>query len=349
MTSDCGYHCPDMDIWRYQYKDPRTKKIITSDKPIAIKKEFWKAPSEARIIAISLFDSKELYYNALLQYLDSFSAIKKLNNIPDNIWGYETFTVRVYVSRRNPQDVARMGEIENATSDAIVNTLLELGCEIAFVDNKLPLAKKDGTFWRFAAASDQMPHNERVRYLMRDADNILTAVEMYTVADWIRSDKKYHRMHILPVCFGPLTAMLWGGTHTGAGDFADYYDLLKNYPYRYEYGDDEMFTRDLIWPRLKAVGSVLTHHFSRDNIVTTMGSPYRFSCEEPTDEFCRAANSNSNCEDRILPDDKSLSGAVEALGLRMQLDELIKKHPEFFDLQLASPERKFIYDAFKSK
>lgn len=338
-----------MDIWQYQYQDPRNNKLITSSKPIAIKKEFWKSPNEARVIAISLFDGKEFYYQALLQYLDSFAAIKKLNGISDPVWGYETFTVRVYVSRRNPADLTKLGEIKNATPDAIVNHLLERGCEIAFVDNKLPEAKKDGTFWRFAAASDEMPANQRIRYLFRDADNILTAVEMYTVADWIMSDKNYHRMHIIPVCFGPLTAMLWGGSHIGAGDFSDFYDLLKNYPYRFQYGDDEMFTRDLIWPRLKAIGSVLTHHFPRGGFVNTMGTPYTSSCEEPTQEFCFVANKNSVCEDRILPEDDNLSGAVEALGLRMELSDLIEKHPEFFQLNLSSPDRRFIYEAFKSK
>src|SRR5690606_31575208 len=136
----------------------------------------------------------------------------------------------------------------------------------------------------FAAAADEMPPGQRVRYLMRDADNILTAAEMYSVADWIRSEKRYHRMHLIPTCFGPLTAMLWGGSHVGKGDFSDFHDLVKNYPYRFQYGDDELFTRDLMWPRLKASGSVLTHHFERVGFYTAFGSPYRDSCEEPTQQ-----------------------------------------------------------------
>lgn len=339
-----------MDIWRYQFKDPATGEMVTSTKPIAIKKKYWKAPDEARIIAISLFDDgKGFYSKALLQYLDSFASIKKLNGIEDQVWGYETFTVRVYVSGRNPKDLARLGEIENKTPDDIVNHLLERGCEIATVDNKLPLAKKDGTFWRFAAASDHMPEDQRVRYLMRDADNVLTAVEMYTVADWIRSDKRYHRMHIIPTCFGPLTAGLWGGTHKGAGHFGDFYPMLKYYPYRFQYGDDEMFTRDLMWPRIKAIGSVLTHHFPRGDVLDIMGTPYRFSCEEPTQQFCSKVNPHSKCEDRILPEDPSLGGAVEVLGMRVPLDVLVKQHPEYFNLRLDLPERKFIYEAFKGK
>jgi hypothetical protein len=346
-SSDCGYGCPDVDVWQFQYRDPATNEVITSPKPISIVKKYWKHPDEARVIAISLFDGKEFYYNALLQYLESFKNIKRMNNITDKVWGYETFVVRIYVSKRNPKDLARLGEITNRTPDDIITNLLLLGCEIAYVDNKLPEAKKDGTFWRFAAASDEMPEGQRVRYLMRDADNILTAVELYAVADWINSGKRYHRMHIIPVCFGPLTAMLWGGTHTGKGDFSDYHEMVKNYPYRYEYGDDELFTRDLMWPRLKSVGSVLTHHFPRGGFKNKFGTPYRNSCEEPTNEFCRTLNSKSECEDRVLPENKNLQGSVEALGLRMKLEDLVTDHPEFFDLELSSPQRKFIYDAFK--
>lgn len=349
LHSDCEYNCPDVDIWQYQYKDPVTKKIITSNKPIAIKEKYWKSPDEARIIGIAMFDGKELYYNALLQYLESFKNIKDLNKIKDKVWGYDTFTVRAYVSKRNPKDLARLGEIKNRTPDSIINHLLDLGLEIAYVDNKLDLAKKDGTFWRFAAVADEMPKGKRIRYLMRDADNIVTAAEMYSVADWIKSGKRFHRMHITPVCFGPLTAMLWGGTHTGRGDFHDFHDLVKNYPYRFDYGDDELFNRDLIWPRIKSIGSVLTHHFPRGGFTNTMGTPYKNSCEEPTQEYCLKLNPDSACEDRILPETKSFGGVVEALGLRANLHDLVREHPEYFDLELERPDRKFVYEAFKSK
>src|SRR5690349_2973984 len=89
-NSDCGYACPDVDIWQYQYLDPTTHETITSQKSVAILEKYWKHPDEARIIAISMFDGKEFYYNALLQYLESFKNIKRLNNITDKIWGYET-------------------------------------------------------------------------------------------------------------------------------------------------------------------------------------------------------------------------------------------------------------------
>ena len=348
QASDCKYSCPAVDIWQYKYKDPYTHKIITSSHPIATQKKYWKSPHEARIIALSLF-GKKFYYYALLQYLDSFKNLKKINNIKDKTWGYETFTVRVYIAKRNPKDSAKLGIIKNQTPDYMIKHLLNLGCEIVFVDNKLPEAQKDGTFWRFAVASENMPEGQRIRYLLRDADSILTAVEAYTVADWIRSDKKFHRMHLVPICIGPLTASWWGGTHVGKGHFSDFNALVKNYPYRFDYGDDELFTRDLMWPRIKSIGSVLTHHIPRGGFVNKMANPYKDSCEEPTQKFCEKLNPKSQCEDRILPEKASFGGAWEALGLRADLKELARKHPEYFDLELNKPENKFIYRAFKSK
>lgn len=347
FQSDCAPFCPEVDVWQYQYKVDG--KIITSKNPISTLEKFWKVPDEARIIALTHFDSKEFYYNALLQYLESFKRIKQANNISDKLWGYETFTVRVYVSKRNPQFLEKFGEIKNRTHDSMINELLDLGCEIAYTDNRLENAKKDGTFWRFATAAEQMPKGKRLRYIMRDSDNVLTAVEMYAVADWIKSGKKYHRMHVMPICMGPLTAMLWGGTHTGESELSDFHDLVKNYPYRFEYGDDELFSRDLLWPRLKASGNVLTHYAKRNSALVSIASPYWKSCEEPTQEFCLELNKKSECEDRMLPPGKNMDGAIEAMGLRMKLDDLYKNYPHFFDLDLKNPDRKFIYEAFKTK
>lgn len=341
LNSDCGKNCPDIDVWQYKYKN------ITSDKPISTQRKYWKSPSEARVIAISLFGTNEFYYNALLQYIDSFTYIKNINNIKDKIWGYETFTVRVYVPKRNSKFLKELGEIKGELEQKKIDKLLDLGCEVAFVDNKLSEAKKDATFWRFMITQEAMSEGEKIRYLIRDADSILTAGEMYTVADWINSNKKFHRMHTLPICMGPLTASIWGGIHSAKGDFGNFYDLVKNYPYRFEYGDDELFLRDIIWPKIKFSGSVLTHHFDRESYVARLANPYKNSCEEPTQDFCLELNPNAQCEDRILPNLKNLQGAIEALGLRKTLKELTKEHPEFFDLDLANKDRKFIYDAFR--
>jgi hypothetical protein len=348
FSSDCLPNCPQVDVWQYQYLV--NNKIITSKEPIASKKQYWKNPHEARIIAISLFGDKDIYFNGLLQFLDSFSHIKEANNISDPVWGYETFTVRVYLPKRNPDYVASLGPIGGALSDDKIAMLLSRGVEIAYTDNRLPMAQKDATFWRFMVTAEKMPPGQKIRYLLRDADSLVIAVEVFAVADWMKSDKRYHRMHVIPICMGPLTASLWGGSHVGSsGDFNDFPELIKNYPYRFDYGDDELFSRDLIWPRLKASGSILTHYFARSAFYERLAKPYQNSCEEPTEPFCLALNPNATCEDRLLPNIKSFQGSIDSLANRVSLKDMIANNPEYFDLDLKNPERKFIYDIFKSQ
>ena len=134
IHADCENGCPDIDVWQYQYKDKQ--KLLISSKPIATQKKYWKISSEARIISMSLFGSNDSYYQALLQYIESISYLKKANKINDAQWGYETFTIRVYVPRRNEND-KKLGAIKGELTEEKIKTLLDLGCEIAFVDNKL--------------------------------------------------------------------------------------------------------------------------------------------------------------------------------------------------------------------
>lgn len=346
IHSDCENGCPDVDVWQYRYK--YKQKLLISDKPIATQKKYWKVSNEARIISMSLFGSDDSYYQGLLNYIESISYLKKANKIIDQVWGYETFTIRVYVPKRNDKN-KELGLIKGELADYKVQALLDLGCEIAFVDNKLPEVKRDATFWRFMIMQENMKEGEKIRYLVRDVDMILTAAEVYTVADWIRSAKQYHRMHIVPICISPLTAGIFAGSHTYKSDLVEVYQSIKYYPYRFDYGDDELYLRDIIWPQMKRSGSVLTNYFERSSFMTSIASPYKNSCEEPTQTFCLKLNKDAQCEDHIIHDKKLSEGVIDAIGLRKNLQELIAKHSYLFDLELAKPERKFIYEVFKAK
>lgn len=346
IHADCENGCPDIDVWQYQYKDKQ--KLLISDKPIATQKKYWKISSEARIISMSLFGSNDSYYQALLQYIESISYFKKANKINDAQWGYETFTIRVYVPKRNEND-KKLGFIKGELAEDKIKTLLDLGCEIAFVDNKLSEVKRDATFWRFMIIQEPMKEGEKIRYLVRDVDMVLTAIEAYTVAQWIKSNKQYHRMNILPICMSPLTAGIFGGSHVHKNDLVEVYQSMKYYPYRFDYGDDELYLRDIIWPQMKRSGSVLTTHFERSSFITTIASPYKNSCEEPTQTYCLKLNKDAQCEDQVIYDNQDSEGIVDAIGLRKSLQELISKYPHLFDLELSKPDKKFIYEVFKAK
>lgn len=343
---DCLPHCPAVDVWRYQYKTPAGA-VITDSKPVATRKEFWKVPHEARIIAVTLYGNEEKYLDGLLDFLDSFRHLRQANarfltrqGVADKtLWGYETFTLRVYVAKRNPDRLAKLGPLGNATAPKFITRLLERGAEVAFVDNALPKVGRDATFWRFLIAQEPMPSGQRVRYLLRDVDWKLTAAEAFTVGEWIHSGLRYHRMHLMPACMGPLTASIWGGVHEGAGPLWDMAERMRYFPYRFAYGDDELFLRELVWPVMQASGSVLTHVGNRGPLFY-FGNPYHGSCEEPTGAFCDRMirlgiahkqlpkDFSNQCRDLVLP--KGLMFPVFKLAYNMRLSGITRKVPEAF-------------------
>jgi hypothetical protein len=323
--SDCFPNCPKVDVWQYQYRD-KDGITCTSKKPISTRKEHWKVPHEARIIALTLFGNNDVYLNGLLDFMESIKYMRTINNISDPIWGYETFTLRVYVAKRHP-DHQHLGPMKNATDDTFIQKLLEKGCEIAYVDNELEKVGRDATFWRFLVAGEDMPEGQTLRYLLRDVDWKLTAAESFTVGEWINSKLRYHRMHLMPVCLGPLTASVWGGVHTGKSPITNLHEKIEYYPYRLEYGDDELFLRDIVWPHMKASGSILTHVFKR-GATHFFVNPYAHSCEEPTKKYCDMFNEENKCVDITMP--KNFPFPLLELAYNKSLGELIAKDINFF-------------------
>jgi hypothetical protein len=341
IKSDCQPFCPKVDAWLYRLKLPDGQ-IIEDSKPISSKKKYWKNKHEARILAISLFGKAPIYLKGLLDFFESLRFIKKVNHISDPIWGYETFTFRVYVPKRNPDRLSMLGEMEAALPESYVKQLLDLGVEVVYVDNAQKSTKLDATFWRFLVTAEEMPAGERIRYLVRDADWKLTAGEAFSVGEWIDSNISFHRMNLNGACIAPVTASLWGGVHVGKETlFADIHDFIEAYPYRLEYGDDELFIRDIIWPRMKYSGSVLTH-YDLSGWKTWLGNPFVGSCEQATQKYCDAIKAGGVCEDRLLPD--NVIYPAVALGMRATLDEL-KQYPYYFDMHLNSERGKRVRKA----
>ncbi len=327
---DCQPLCPQVEIWQYQYLGH------VSPAPISTQKAFWKNPSEARVIAFSLFGKNPIYYKGLLDFLKSFQTLKRVNNITDPVWGFDSFTPRVYV----PKGKDRV--IEGELDAYQLKELLDAGCEIVFVDNGLNKAGKDATFWRFMVAAEPMPEGQKIRYLLRDADWVMTGAEAFAVGEWMASSLRYHRSHLVSICLGPLTASFWGGSHTGKGDFVDLKDFISFFPYRMKYGDDEMFLRDAIWPKMKASGSVMTHITQR-NWISTLMNPYEGSCEEPTKRYCNAINPDNQCEDIELPSDMDFpQGKLFHRGTLADLE----KTPDYFDMKLTTPRGQKVNQAF---
>jgi hypothetical protein len=323
--SDCYPDCPKVNVWKYEYQD-KSGSTCSSDKPISTRKEHWKVAHEARVIALTLFGNQQKYLDGLLDFIHSITYMRTINKIEDPIWGYETFTLRVYVAKRHPDNQKR-GELKNATDEKFIQQLLDLGCEIAYVDNDMEKVGRDATFWRFLIAGEDMPEGQTLRYLLRDVDWKLTAVEAFTVGEWINSGLRYHRMHLMPVCIGPLTASIWGGYHTGKSPMVDLHRKIEYFPYRLVYGDDELFLRDVVWPQIKASGSIMTHMFKR-GAIHFLTNPYAESCEEPTKKYCDMFNPENKCVDMLVP--KRFPFPYWGLAHDNSLKDIIEKDINYF-------------------
>ena len=324
--SDCQPNCPQVDVWGYQYG---ISSIETT--PIATRKANWKIPSlEARIISTTIFGNQPRFLDGLESFIKSFQSLKNFNGMRGTaLWGYETFTVRVYVAKRNPNGQNKSKPLINSTSDEFITKMLGLGCEIAYVDNGLDAVGLDATFWRFMVAGEQMQPGERIRYLVRDADWLANAAETFSIGEWIASKHQYHRLQLL-TCIGPLMGGLWAGSHEGAGSFGDIKDMIEKYPYRYYYGDDEAFLRDMMWPKMAYSGSVTTHYYPK-NWFAFFGNPYEGSCSRLTQTYCDELNSveKNKCLDVEMPND--IYYAFNELGERSLNNKAI------YDMHIDTP------------
>ena len=281
--SDCLPFCPKIDVWKYEYN--YNGKLISSPKPISSQKKYWKNKYEARVISVTLFGNDSKYLEGIKKFIFSMDEIMTRNNISDPLWGYKSFIIRIYVAFRNPKNSMKL-PIINSTSTHIIKELLNLGCELAYVDNHLDKVGKDATFWRFMIAAEEMKPNERIRYLIRDVDWIISASEYFSFGEWLNSNYQFHRPHLYPFCFGPLVACLINGTHTGKGPFYNLKEKMENFPYRNSYGDDELFTRDVLWVMMKYIGSVMTHVYKKDYVFHVM-NPREDTCQDrPSQPFC---------------------------------------------------------------
>jgi hypothetical protein len=340
---------PRVDVWKYEYLDPKNNfERISSPEPISTLKEHWKDPKESRIIALTLFGNIQKYFDGLLDFVESIKYVKEKSGIdPTKPWGYETFTLRVYVAKRNPS-FEHLGPLKNSTSEEFIEKMLKLGFEVAYVDNHLAKVGRDATFWRFMITGEEMKEGDSLRYLVRDVDHKITAAEMFSVGEWINSKLPFHRMHLATTFIGPLTASIFGGVHQGKNGISDIKRKIEHFPYRHIYGDDEIFTKYVIWDHMKNLGGILTHQNLR-NFSYTFTNPYHGSSEDmPTSAaryihlknnfdlksreiFAESHNTDLNCVDSLMP--KGLKFPLIYLAHDLPL-KLI--NPSYFNLNPGS-------------
>lgn len=183
---------------------------------------------EANLIAFSLFGDKELYCEG---------ALRNARLIPEL---YPGWTARFYCDDTVPEAV-RAG-------------LAAEGAEVVL--RPRPGRLYDGLLWRFEVIGDPAV----ARFLIRDADSLVSVQERVAVDDWLASGRHFHVMRDWLTHTDLILAGLWGGV---GGVLPPVERLVGDFtPFR---GANLHFDQDLLrimaWPTVSR--SVLVHdsHF----------------------------------------------------------------------------------------
>lgn len=210
--------------------DAGTRALVVKDRAASPPPANWQLPAGSpkawlqgqgrqNVLAFSLWGGQPRYLRGAL---DNALAAPGL---------YPGWTVRFYVDNTVPQ------EVQSALSEA--------GAELVQEPAGQPLRMRLG--WRFKVANDPTVG----RFLVRDADSLITPREQAAVQAWMASDRWFHVMRDWWTHCELILAGMWGGV---AGVLPDLQAGLARYqPGLMETPNvDQWFLRDQVWPCVRA-------------------------------------------------------------------------------------------------
>lgn len=142
--------------------------------------------------------------------------------------------------------------IDDTVPQAVVNTLIAERAEVLKVGGLA--SDPAGPLWRFLVADDAGVD----RYLLRDADSVVTLREAVAVQEWLVSGRHFHVMRDHPNHSELVLAGMWGGVRGAlppVGPAIQHY--LATRQHMLGRTVDQEFLREVMWPTIRR--SVLTH------------------------------------------------------------------------------------------
>lgn len=142
--------------------------------------------------------------------------------------------------------------IDDTVPKLVINRLIVKGAEVISVPDDIRRAVSP-LMWRFLVIDD----NSVDRFMIRDADSILSIREKVAVDEWIGSDKWFHSMRDFFTHHELLLAGMWGGC---VGVLSGTFESMSNFYLSFEMTPnnvDQLFLREIIWPTARQ--SILTH------------------------------------------------------------------------------------------
>lgn len=179
-------------------------------------KPFDASRPERNVIAFSLWGNADRYLSA---------AVTNARLAPHI---YPGWTARFYC--------------EEGVPDRVLTELLEAGADVIIKPPQASLY--EGLFWRFGPAFDQGID----RFLIRDADSIISVRERLAVEEWLASDKHFHVMRDFLTHTDPILAGLWGGAGGCLPEsMQDCFTAYLRDPGKTA-NCDQKFLRENVWP-----------------------------------------------------------------------------------------------------
>ncbi len=132
-----------------------------------------------------------------------------------------------------------------------VAALCAAGAEVRLMPPQTRLY--EGLFWRFSVAFD----DDVDRYIVRDADSIISVRERLAVEDWIASGSHFHVLRDFYTHTDPMLAGLWGGVRGAVP--ASLRPMMQRYfddPAKTA-NADQKYLREQVWPYART--SALIH------------------------------------------------------------------------------------------
>jgi hypothetical protein len=172
---------------------------------------------QENVISYSLWGNNPRYVTPLLENLKIWPHV------------FPAWTIRVY--------------IDKSVSDDVSNQLKRSGAEL--VDKT---SERDTTFysrllWRFEVANDSKVR----RFLVRDADSLLTVKERVAVDAWLASDAYFHMMRDFYTHTDLILAGMWGGVANILPNIEKLWEAYRP-PHVQGRTADQRFLGDLVWP-----------------------------------------------------------------------------------------------------
>lgn len=181
------------------------------------------AQPEIDIIAFSLWGSNPRYLRGAVRNLQEASLV------------YPGWVCRFYVDDSVPIE--------------FVNLAIEFGAQV--IQQPAHQTVRQKLSWRFLVANDLTVR----RFLVRDADSVVSAREAKAVAEWLASDRWFHVMRDYWTHTDLILAGMWGGR---SGLLPDLAPLVLGYQSgRLETPNvDQWFLRDRVWPMIRSASLI---------------------------------------------------------------------------------------------